>query len=162
MARIPRVTMTLLASLVLGACQFFQGPAHGAAGKVQTLGEATHCGFTRPQLVLLQQGDELPDLRGKLRETLAETLESGSMVLLVALGERPTPGYGAGLERVEAVSRDRLTLQLSARSPEPGSLLAQVITTPCLALSVPEEGWSGLTVTLPEEGFPASVQNPNP
>ncbi|MDX1588153.1 MAG: protease complex subunit PrcB family protein [Oleiphilaceae bacterium] len=160
MARIPRVTMTLMASLLLGACQFFQGPAHGAAGKVQSLGQASHCGYNSPQLVLLRKGDSLPALRGKLRETLNATLEEGHLVLLVALGERPTPGYGAELDRVEVVSGDRLSLHLNASKPEEGSLLAQVITTPCLALSLPEGGWSALTVELPVKGFPITRPHP--
>ncbi|TVP57063.1 MAG: protease complex subunit PrcB family protein [Halomonadaceae bacterium] len=160
MANIPGITMTLLASIVLGGCQFFHSPAQGAASGVRELGQANHCGYSGAQLTLVTDPEDLPSMHGGLHEPLVKALEGGDYVLLVALGQRPTPGYGARLERASASAEDRISLQLAATEPDPGSMLAQVITTPCVAMAIPPSGWRSLSVELEAEGFPLSVSHP--
>lgn len=160
MANSPGIPLTLLASMVLGGCQFFHSPAQGAASVIRELGQANHCGYSSPQLTLVEAVQQLPSLHGGLRSSLEEALEAGDYVLLVALGQRPTPGYGAVLEQASAASTEQIRVQLAATEPEPDSLLSQVITTPCLALALPRDGWQSLSVQLQAEGFPMSVTHP--
>ena len=54
-----------------------------------------------------------------------------------------------------------LELSLDATEPESGSMMAQVITTPCVALAIPDEGWSSLSVRMDAEGFPFSLGAPS-
>jgi hypothetical protein len=62
---------------------------------------------------------------------------SREAVLLIAMGQRPSAGYGLNLAG-EATLRDGvLTVPVDWREPPPGYLRAQVVTSPCLLLKVP-------------------------
>lgn len=58
-------------------------------------------------------------------------------VLLIAMGQRPSSGYGLSLAGDATVRDGVLTVPVDWREPPPGFLQAQVVTSPCLLLKVP-------------------------
>lgn len=68
-------------------------------------------------------------------------------VLLVALGERPTAGYGIGLERETLeIQGDTAVLRVAVTRPPADSMQAQVITAPCMLVTVEPADYSTLAV----------------
>lgn len=130
------------------------------SGQVRLLGQVDHCERSEPGADWWSAASA----SGHLSETLAgETTavkEAGNQVLGVFLGQRPTPGYGASLKSTR-LENGRLVISLEARTPDPGRMMAQVITTPCVLLEVPGQGWAELEVALDAEGFPVRVAYPN-
>ena len=64
-------------------------------------------------------------------------------VLLVAMGQKPTGGYGLDLNREFAVvSDDMAVLSVSWIDPPKGAILPQIITSPCLAIILPLGSYS--------------------
>lgn len=149
--------MGLLASLLVG-CQSGQAEIENPAG-VEVVGQADHCNQETPDLALVSSMSDFPEVDGLLPAGEG-ALESGHDVLVVFLGQRPTPGYGGELHKAEMVDGE-LRLALRATEPESGSMMAQVITTPCVALAIPDEGWESLSVSMDAEGFPLSLEAPS-
>ncbi|MDS4022641.1 MAG: protease complex subunit PrcB family protein [Candidatus Competibacter sp.] len=58
-------------------------------------------------------------------------------VLVIAMGQRPSSGYGLSLAGDATVRDGVLTVPVDWREPPPGTRQAQVITNPCLLLKVP-------------------------
>lgn len=68
-------------------------------------------------------------------------------VLLVAMGTRPSAGYGLSLAGASATVRDGvLSVRVDWREPPPGYRQAQVVTSPCLVLKVPAVPFARITV----------------
>ena len=73
-------------------------------------------------------------------------------VLLVAMGTRPSAGYGLSLTGESATVRDGvLSVRVDWREPPPGYRQAQVVTRPCLVLKVSAVPFARITV-LDSEG----------
>lgn len=70
-----------------------------------------------------------------------------SAVLLVEMGQRPTGGYRLGLIENSFAVRDGIAL-LSVDWQEPGAdaMVTQVVTSPCLLLSVPRAAYREILV----------------
>ncbi|PAU76971.1 hypothetical protein CK501_15505 [Halovibrio salipaludis] len=146
----------LLAPLLVG-CQAGQAEMEPLAG-VEVVGKADHCNREKPGLSLVRSMSDFPQVDG-LMPAGEGALEAGHDVLVVYLGQRPTPGYGGELRQAEMVD-GMLELSLRSTEPESGSMMAQVITTPCVALAIPDQGWSSLSVRMGAEGFPLSLEAP--
>jgi len=59
-------------------------------------------------------------------------------VLFIAMGQRPTAGYGLDFAQGAVQQRqEMLDITLNWQEPPAGYLLAQVVTAPCLLLKVP-------------------------
>lgn len=68
-------------------------------------------------------------------------------VLLVAMGTRPSAGYGLSLAGASATVRDGvLSVRVDWRELPPGYRQAQVVTSPCLVLKVPAVPFARITV----------------
>ncbi|MBA1146431.1 protease complex subunit PrcB family protein [Ectothiorhodospiraceae bacterium WFHF3C12] len=63
-------------------------------------------------------------------------------VLLVLMGRRQTAGYGLALADGEAASlADGVaTVAVEWREPDEGAMLAQVLTSPCIMVTLPKSG----------------------
>ena len=73
-------------------------------------------------------------------------------MLLVAMGARPSAGYGLSLTGESATVRDGvLSVRVDWREPPPGYRQAQVVTRPCLVLKVSAVPFARITV-LDSEG----------
>jgi hypothetical protein len=72
--------------------------------------------------------------------------------LLIAMGQRSSAGYGLTLADKVAVVRDGvLTVRVDWREPLPDRLRAQVMTSPCLLVAVPDAGFTRIEVVDQEE-----------
>ena len=148
--------LALLVPLLVG-CQAGQAEMERSVG-VEVVGQADHCNRQSPGLSLVRSMADFPDVDGLLPAGKG-ALESGHDVLVIFLGQRPTPGYGAELQDAALVEKV-LSLSLEATEPDSGAMMAQVITTPCVALAIPDAGWSSLYAEMDAEGFPLSLEAP--
>ncbi len=66
-------------------------------------------------------------------------------LVLVHFGPKPTPGYGASFQSA-ATSGRKLLLKVTQTVPAPDMMYAQVITSPCILVSVPAGSYSDIKV----------------
>ena len=149
-----RILLPLICAALAG-CQV-QGGSEPV--EVTALSGDSHCGSSQPRLELITDAANLPSAG---REQGLAVIDGGGAVLVVDLGRRPTAGYSAELYET-ALSNERLTLTLKPTEPDPDAMVAQVITTPCVVLEIPSSGWSRLEVRMDAEGFPLTLEHPNP
>ena len=68
-------------------------------------------------------------------------------VLLIAMGQQSSSGYGLTLADERATVRDGvLTVRVNWREPAPSRRRAQVITTPCLLATLPDAGFTRIQI----------------
>ncbi|MDG4598055.1 MAG: protease complex subunit PrcB family protein [Candidatus Contendobacter sp.] len=68
-------------------------------------------------------------------------------VLLIAMGQQSTAGYGLRLaDDVAALRAGVLTIRVDWREPPPGRRQAQVMTSPCLLVTVPAVDFTWIRV----------------
>jgi hypothetical protein len=83
------------------------------------------------------------------------------VVVLVAMGEKPTGGYGIALARPEAAVKDGVAfLQVVLRVPAKDAMVTQALTRPCLAVSLPRAGVRAVTVVDAQGARVASTAAP--
>jgi PrcB C-terminal len=71
-------------------------------------------------------------------------------VLAVFMGQRPTAGYGLALHDPNVAIVDGVgKVVVRFEEPEPGAMVAQVLTSPCLLLRMPKQGIRQLRVVDP-------------
>jgi hypothetical protein len=84
---------------------------------------------------------------------------SREVVLLVAMGQQRTAGYAIELARPVALVKGSVAgLQVILRSPEPGSVTAQVLTSPCLVVKLAKEGLDEVKVAGEDRKVLAEVK----
>jgi len=71
-------------------------------------------------------------------------------VLTIGAGEKPTPGYSVELTE-QTRKRDSLTVEYTINGPQPGAIMAQMLTSPCSHISLPGD-WQRLTVMNKDSG----------
>ncbi|WP_435104042.1 protease complex subunit PrcB family protein [Arhodomonas sp. AD133] len=138
----------LAVALGLVACRA-QEPALDQALTVEpmTLARSARCAPGDARVRWFDDADALVAGTGSLVDAgTADGLDWRSQAAVgVWLGERPTAGYGLSL----ADSRqqgDRLELVVRRQTPPADAMVAQVITYPCLIVTVPRTGYSTLQV----------------
>jgi len=109
-----------------------------------------HCGLQAPGLMLIETPEQAQRLAQgyptKLFEDIARRNFDANKLLIVAVGQRPTAGYQLVLG---GAVRDGQQLDIAVDLNKPGQneMAAQVITTPCLVIQLPADGWSQLQVS---------------
>lgn len=152
------VGVAVLGSLLLTACQSGTAGDETAVGMVSG---ADQCGRDEPALVWVETPSDFPAGAESVAGASEPVLNAGDAVLLVYLGQKPTPGYGADLQGAE-ITDGRLTIDLEAKKPDSDAMMAQVITTPCVALRIPAGVEVGeLVVSMDAEGFPLTHRVPD-
>ena len=58
------------------------------------------------------------------------------LLLAIALGPQPTPGYGVYADSPAQLEDGTLHVQIQRTTPPPDAMLAQVITHPCVVLGI--------------------------
>ncbi|MDX1457436.1 MAG: protease complex subunit PrcB family protein [Marinobacter sp.] len=154
MNRVLSGSLALLALLGAGGCAS-QGDMHGPLARQLTASD--HCGLTAPGMLYLADKQELAKLANLPGQTmslssLAALDFSREHLVIVALGQKNTAGYGVTLSSAR-LDGDVLAMEMEVQAPPPGSMVAQVLTTPCAALAITSQGWSRLSAT--GEGLPA-------
>lgn len=113
--------------------------------------QSAHCGLTGPGLAYVQTAERLQQMLDLPTQNMAvQQLRQVDLakehLLFVTLGERPTSGYSLSLSSVQSTT-STLQLAVAMRSPAPGTMTAQVITSPCVVVAVPARDWSEIRVS---------------
>ncbi len=105
------------------------------------LGNSTQC--DEPKMAV----DWLKDLSQHSHFNRSIPLQSNQQLLLVSMGIQPSSGYRLTLaDQTAQLEKGILHLQLQWHSPAPGQMNAQVITQPCLLLSLPKQHYQGVNI----------------
>jgi hypothetical protein len=121
--------------------------------RVKSVAAPAHCGLTAPGLVLAQSAEDWQRLTSEPNVQLPEWPKTGDTYLLVVTtGQKYTGGYSLALDGFEWPDRT-LRLNVSQKKPAQGTMTTQVLTTPCVVLSIPQDGWDSLIVAG-ESPFP--------
>jgi len=144
----------MLAALALLSGCAQTGAGEEAALPVESLYGGSQCGgLERPIVIWIASAAVWRSQYGRIVSPQM-SLPSPPMVdfsregvLLVAMGTRPSAGYGLSLAGASATVRDGVLLvRVDWREPSPGYRQAQVVTRPCLALKVPAVPFARITV----------------
>lgn len=149
--------------MLVSACKVdgMQDPATSVI-QVNLLAQGSFCraGSTEPFIELIGDGDAY---RSAYRQTGKQFHNSADIppavdfnrfiVVAVYMGNRNTAGYGMGL--ASGIARigenNELDLQVSWTEPAEGIVSAQVMTSPCMLVSIPGGGYSTIRA-IDEQG----------
>lgn len=148
----------LVAPLTLSGCAA-NSSHNDVVQSVKAVTSLSHCGLTAPGLVLAQgPGDwrKLSDIVGS--QIPAWPGEPGRWMLVAAMGQKRTGGYGVGFSEA-TMDGSELVIDVSVSSPAPDAMVTQALTTPCLIVALPSTGWETVTVTG-DAPFPMSRKHP--
>jgi len=121
--------------------------------KVRLLFKGDQCRTDRstPHAIWIEDPDQFKKMYARLnghiigaqRDLSSRVDFSREGLLIVAMGQKPTGGYGLELNREFAViSDDTAVLRVSWIDPSKGAILPQIITSPCLAIILPKGPYS--------------------
>ncbi|MGO1500241.1 MAG: protease complex subunit PrcB family protein [Marinobacter sp.] len=115
--------------------------------------QSAHCGLTGPGLAYVQTAErlqkllELPTQNMAVQQLRQVNLDQEHL-LFVTLGEKPTGGYSISLASASLEnSENTLRLSMAVRSPAPGTMVTQAITSPCAVVAVRATDWSEIRVS---------------
>lgn len=135
-------------SLAAGGCGL--APVTGVPGdatvvpddRVETLLEESYGGLDERRRQVVRDSAAWADVWRQLYESRSPvperpTVDFGrSMVIVAAMGSRPTGGYGIGVESVH-LDGETLYVVLRETSPGDGCMVTQALTAPTTAVRVP-------------------------
>lgn len=156
--------MLVVSALGLVACvasgdSGTHGNAGGATSPVKAVASMAHCGFTAPGLVLATSASDWARFSDSLGARLPAWPDQPDRWLLVAsMGKRNTGGYSITFNNAE-LNDQQLSIAVSQRRPAPDAMATQALTTPCVVLEIPAQGWRELVVTG-EPPFPVRRSHP--
>lgn len=148
-----RCAVTILGGILvlsLAACASLDADK-GPVSEVRQITQSDYCGLTGPGLAYVESPAELEPLLGVSGQNLSTQLIrevdlAREHLVFVTLGQKPTAGYSVALEQAH-FSGDTLALEMQVRQPASGSIVAQVITSPCAVVAVPGVEWRRLEVS---------------
>ena len=157
-----RLTSSLSFILVLGACgsDLNQAPATDATEPmpVQVVYRGSRCPATQPGIRVIRDAASWAEWQRQRQqmffsvsnepEAAAADLDFGQIsVIVISMGQKPTPGYTVdvpeGSVRLQGTS---LTISAIWQQPPEGAILPQVLTSPCVAITVPTAQYSTVKV----------------
>lgn len=135
----------VLATGLVGCAQSGDGLADNATLPVTVLSAPEWCGGNSgPSVRWITHEDDWRNLYGRLNRLRMNPPPPPAVgfpdegVLLVSLGQKASAGYGLDLaERTARVRDGVLTVWVEPRQPASGYRQAQVVTSPCLLLTLP-------------------------
>ncbi|MDX1756493.1 MAG: protease complex subunit PrcB family protein [Marinobacter sp.] len=153
------LTIALVVSVMAlaSACANQSEPQPVTASLARQVTASAHCGLSAPGMLYLSKADDLRRLTELPGQALSPSSLSGldfsrEHLVIVALGQKTTAGYGVSLDFAR-LSGDELRLEMVLQEPPAGAMVAQVLTTPCVAIAVTSRGWRRLTVA--GDGLPS-------
>lgn len=129
----------------MAICSACQLPAQSGS-ELTVLKRSSHCRVAEPTLRQLHTADEInrvfmPDTLQPGDETVPLGDRSSQAVMLLAMGQKPSPGYRIDLDPDHlSVRAQTLKLSVTFNSPE-NEMAATVMTSPCLIFAVSRDGW---------------------
>ncbi len=147
-----RLTTTLGLTLILSACGpgLSQSPVADSSEPVQlhVVYRGNRCAEVQPGVEVIRDTASWAEWqRQQDRQFLSvadgpddeeTTIDFGqSTVIVISMGQKPTPGYAVEvLEDSAVLQGESLNISSVWRQPAEGAILAQVLTSPCIAITV--------------------------
>ncbi len=147
-----RLTSTLGLTLILSACGpgLSQSPVADSTEPVQlqVVYRGNHCAAVQPGVEVIRDAASWAEWRRQRdRQFLSvtdgpddeeTTIDFGrSTVIVISMGRKPTPGYAVEVLVDSAVLQGgSMNIRSVWQQPAEGAILAQVLTSPCIAVSV--------------------------
>ena len=155
-----RRTSSVVLILVLGACGTGLNPIPDTSEPVQAqvIYRGIQCPAIQPGIQVIRDAISWTDwqrqrqqmffLASNEPEDAAPDLDFGqASVIVISMGQKPTPGYTVDVpEGSVALQGTLLTINTIWQQPPEGAILPQVITSPCIAITVPTVPFSTVTV----------------
>jgi hypothetical protein len=134
----PMVLLTIFIGSIISACSDRKVPLHSVYS-------SANCPFNKQVIKQINSQSELNQLfESQPANFISRPLSNIEVdfekqtLLVIALGQKPTAGYGLQLEKNEAVVRgEKLFLPLRVLEPDKNKIYAQMITSPCQIFSAP-------------------------
>lgn len=123
------------------------------ASQVRQITQSAHCGLTGPGVAYVQSAEELQQLlelpaQNMAVQQLRQVNLDQEYLVFVTLGEKPTGGYSASLVSASTdADTGNLMLTMDMRSPAPGAMVTQALTSPCVVVAVPASDWPQIRVS---------------
>lgn len=141
-------------TVVAGCAQPLDNAAGGATLPITVLASQGQCGgLSRPTVRWIADAGEWREVYAQINRQWLDPPPppavdfSRAGVLLIAMGQQSTAGYGLRLADDVAALRDGvLTIRVDWREPPPGRRQAQVMTNPCLLATVPAVDFTWIRV----------------
>ncbi|HTN33290.1 MAG TPA: protease complex subunit PrcB family protein [Marinobacter sp.] len=148
------VVTIVMASPLVSGCISTQTKTTSGAPLARQISQSAHCGLTAPGHLHLESRNQVSRLEALPERSLPldpiKMIDfSQEHVVLVALGQKRTGGFSVTLVGSKIVDQ-QLELTVLVLGPEPGSLVTQVLTTPCAVIAVTAAGWNTVRI-LPAE-----------
>jgi len=90
---------------------------------------------------------DINQLNGKKSADLPQVDWRNKVVLLLAMGQKPSAGYAVSLAKSEPVINDKvLSIEVNWQEPTVDSFQAQLIMSPCVLLVVQRHGYRHISV----------------
>ena len=148
-----RVSSPLGLTLILSACGpgLSQSPVANSVEpmQMQVVYRSNRCPAVEPGVQVIRDTASWAEWRRQLNRQLfsvangadddAAAVDFGQVtVIVISMGQKPTPGYSVEvLEDSAVLQGGSLNISSVWQQPAEGAILAQVLTSPCVAITVP-------------------------
>ncbi|WP_323751310.1 protease complex subunit PrcB family protein [Marinobacter sp.] len=137
--------------LVLTGCASSGETAPEQDPQVRQITQSGHCGLTGPGVAYVDSPEVLASFLGVRGQNMSTAVIrqvdlAQEQLIFVTLGQKPSAGYSLGLATANQENHT-LKLQLDLKTPAPGMMVAQVITSPCVVLAATGGNWDRIEVT---------------
>ena len=157
----PKLPVKVLLLLCCGLCACGRTPgAVSAEGKrvpLRILYQDGLCGGNRPtpSVTLVADSDQLKriftEVKGRMlaQSPPAPTVDfDAEHVVTIQMGQKPTGGYGIELAEPHAtLNNGEAFIRLRWIEPAPGAIVTQILTSPCLIISLPKGAYEKIVIT---------------
>ncbi len=150
----PGKIIFLLAMATVASCglEKSERPVDDAAMSASVIYRGDYCPEAQPAIRLFGRAEAWNDWH-EAAESTADTTGNvdfaSHSVIVIAMGEKPSSGYSVDLSsavNAVVVRGDILTIDSIWRQPSDDDVVAQVITSPCLAISVPKSEFNVIRI----------------
>lgn len=129
--------LALCLMVLLSGCAAGRGEAD-AASNVREAWSGSHCPTDGPAEQRLSAGQWQQSVWSQQFESQTLSTEPKQDLLILRAGSKPTAGYRLSVNSQSKLD-DVLLLEVAVNGPPAGTMMAQVMTSPCLALWVPQD-----------------------
>ncbi len=120
-------------------------PLAGESSGMRTLAKGAYCNISKPRQEVIKDLSTFKSIWKQLStqtpDPIPEIDFSREMVVLVAMGQKPTGGYFVEITKIQPAGK-RLRIEVFRKSPPPDAILAQVVTSPFHLVAVPKSSLS--------------------
>lgn len=148
---VPMVLMASVIAVLAGCASSTTVEDEPGALLTRQVTQSAHCGLTGPGLAYVQGADRLQALlelpaQNMAVQQLRQVDLTKEHLLFVTLGEKTTGGYSVSLVSSES-NESVLHISVAVRTPAPGTMVTQAVTSPCVVVAVPATNWAEVRVS---------------